>query len=252
MSAVVERFSREATLLLGGGAAILWQVADPVVAAAVAGRSDFALRPLARLNNTLTFVYATLLGTPRDAEMVAIFTRRAHQRVPGASDPGHQLWVAATLYSVAMKVHERVRGPLNDDDACAVLEAYAALGTALEVPPNAWPATAALFEEYWTRSLAELEVGPQARSVAHDLFHPASAPLRIRAALPLVALLTADLLGARLREAYGMPWTRNRARRAAAAWSIIRFAARVLPDRVLAAPSRHYLARLRAMPSPAA
>ena len=60
-----------------------------------------------------------------------------------------------------------------------------------------------------------------------------------------MALLTADLLGDELRQAYRMPWSRHRARRASAAWAVIRVLARILPAHVMAAPSRHYLKRLR-------
>ncbi|HWR85066.1 MAG TPA: oxygenase MpaB family protein, partial [Rhodoglobus sp.] len=49
--------SDEAILLAGGGAAILQQLANPVVAAGVAGHSDFAERPLDRLHGTLTYLY---------------------------------------------------------------------------------------------------------------------------------------------------------------------------------------------------
>jgi len=243
---VVDRFSREGTLLLGGMRAILLQVADPVVGDAVAEHSNFANRPLDRLNNTLTFVYGVMLGTDAEAALVAKYTRRAHARIPQARDPDRQLWVAATLYQTAVRVYERVHRRLSPADAQAVLTSYARLGTVLEVPRDRWPATPELFTEYWTDAVAALEVGSPARQVARDLFHPTTAPWWLRAALPLVALLTADLLDAPLREAYGMRFSRHRARRASAAWAVIRVVVRILPAHLLAAPSRHYLARLRA------
>ncbi len=244
---VVDDLSRDATLILGGGSAILLQVANPVVGAAVAEHSNFAHRPLSRLTNTLTFVYGTVLGTPAQQELVARFTRRAHARIPQANDPQHQLWVAATLYQTAVQVYERVRAPLSPAVAQEVLSRYAVLGTALEVPPALWPATTELFDAYWTDAVARLDVGDDARQVAHDLFHPVTVPRWTRAVLPLAALLTADLLGADLRSAFRMPWSRHRARRAAAAWAVIRVLVRVLPRRLLAAPSRHYLRRIDEM-----
>ena len=60
-----------------------------------------------------------------------------------------------------------------------------------------------------------------------------------------MSLLTADLLGAELRQAYRMPWSRHRARRASAAWGVIRALVWILPAHALAAPSRYYLKRLR-------
>ena len=243
----VDRLSREGTLLLGGGRAILLQVADPVVGAAVAAHSNFANRPVDRLHNTLTFVYGVMLGTSAEAALVAKVTARAHARIPGANDPDRQLWVAATLYDTAVRVYERLHGPLAPRDAEAVLASYARLGTSLEVPAAAWPSSTAQFADYWSRSVSALDVGPQARQVAHDLFHPTTAPLWLRAVLPLARLLTASLLDPDLRDAYGMRWSRGHERRASAAWAAIRALARVLPQRALTAPSRRYLARVRAL-----
>ena len=95
--------------------------------------------------------------------------------------------------------------------------------------------------------MAALDVTPAARQTARDLFHPVTAPRWMRAVLPLAALLTADLLGESLRSGFGLPWSRGRARRAAAAWGVIRVLAWALPARLLSAPSRHYLARLDAL-----
>ena len=242
---IVDRLSREGTLLLGGGRAILLQVADPVVGAAVAAHSDFANRPVDRLHNTLTFVYGVMLGTPTEVASVAKVTNGAHSRIPGANDPDRQLWVAATLYDTAVRVYERLHGPLSPPDAEAVLASYAKLGTSLRVPLASWPSSRAGFDAYWSSTVSALEVGTHARQVARDLFHPTTAPMWLRAALPVANLLTASLLDPELRDAFGMPWTAARARRAAVAWNVIRAIARVLPERALTAPSRRYLARVR-------
>lgn len=247
MRTVLESFSGEGTLLLGGGRAILLQVADPVVGDAVAEHSDFAHRPLERLHNTLTFVYGVMLGTPAEAELVARMTTAAHRRIPAANDPERQLWVAATLYDSAVRVYEKVHGPLSPADAASVLDSYAALGTALEVPAELWPDSPEAFERYWMDAVASLSVGDAARHVAHDLFHPITAPLWLRAALPLASLFTGSLLDPALRTALNLPWTRGHDRRAAVAWALVRALARVLPSRLLSAPARYYLRRLRAL-----
>jgi uncharacterized protein (DUF2236 family) len=246
-ASLVDRLSREGTLLLGGGRAILLQVADPIVGVAAATHSNFADRPINRLHNTLTFVYGVMLGTPAEAAIVAKVTSGVHARIPRANDPERQLWVAATLYDTAVRVFERIHGPIDPVDADLVLASYARLGTALEVPAAAWPSSTAEFHTYWSATVSALEVGPHARQVAHDLFHPATAPLWLRAILPLMNLLTASLLEQSLRDAYGMPWSLAHERRANAAWAVIRAITRVLPQRVLTAPSRRYLARVRAM-----
>jgi len=238
----VERFARNGALISGGAAAILLQVADPIVGAGVAEHSDFTHRPLDRLRNTLTFVYAVILGTPEEGARVAGYVNRAHTGITGAMDATHQLWVAATLYDTAIRVHERLYGPVEDEFAELILAAYSPLATSLQVPAEVWPTTRAAFDEYFASYSATLVVTAEARQIAHDLFHPVTIPLWGRAALPFVSVLTSTLLGSELRDAFGLP---NHPRRSAAAWGIARFVARIAPRRLREWPSRYYLAGLR-------
>lgn len=239
----VERFASNGALIAGGACAILLQVADPVVGAAVARHSDFAHRPLDRLHNTLTFVYAVVLGTPGEAARVAGYVDRAHRGIPGATSPEHQLWVAATLYATAVQVYERLYGPVELALRESLLARYAPLATSLQVPAERWPASAAAFDAYWVDAAAHLEVTPEARGVAHDLFHPVTIPWWGRLALPFVSALTASLLTPGLRDAFGLP---AHPRRSAAAWSVARAVARLAPRRLREWPSRYYLRRVRA------
>ena len=238
----VERFAANGALIAGGACAILLQVADPVVGAAVARHSDFAHRPLDRLHNTLIFVYAVVLGTPEEAARVAGYVDRAHRGIPGATSPEHQLWVAATLYATAVQVHERLYGPVALPLREELLARYAPLATTLQVPAEDWPASVADFDAYWADAVASLEVSPEARGVAHDLFHPVTIPWWGRLVLPIVSALTASILTPSLRDAFGLP---AHPRRSAAAWNVARVVARIAPRRVREWPSRHYLRRIR-------
>jgi uncharacterized protein (DUF2236 family) len=244
-SRAVARYAADGVLIAGGARAILLQVADPSVAAGVARHSDFAHRPVERLRNTLTFAYAVVLGTPDDAARVASFVNRAHAPVDGAEDAQLQLWVAATLYDTAVRVHDRVFRPAPDQLGDELYRSYAALGTALQMPASLWPADRAAFGHYWEAQVALLGVTDDARQIAHDLFAPVVAPAWLRAGLPLGRLLTIDLLPASVREDYGFAWTRRDERRARRAWSVLRFVVAITPHRLRSWPSRHYLKRLR-------
>ena len=245
VSAAVERYASDGVLVAGGARAILLQVADPVVAAGVAKHSDFAHRPVERLRNTLTFAYAVVLGTPDDAAAVSAHVQRAHRPVDRASDAALQLWVAATLYDTAVLVHERVFGTVGDALADELYGDYAALGTSLDMPAELWPPTRAAFSEYFEARIGSLEVTDDARQIAHDLFAPVTAPMWLRAGLPLGHLLTLDLLPASVREAYGFDWTARDERHARRAWCLLRFLVAVTPHRLRSWPYRHYLRRLR-------
>lgn len=237
-SPAFERYTRDSALVLGGGAAILLQIADPVVGRGVAAHSAFADDPMRRLRHTLGYVYAIGLGDPEQVRRAAAFVDRAHAGVPGATDPDHQLWVAATLYRVGVDTYELLHGPLDGTLADEIYASSELLGTALQVPPGRWPADRVAFERYWQDAVAALEVGDDARSVARDLLHPRSVPLWVRAGMPLGRTLTAGLLPARIRDAYGLPWHPRRFRRAVAA---ARLATRLAPRRLRELPSRRLL-----------
>jgi uncharacterized protein (DUF2236 family) len=234
-SPAFERYARDSTLVLGGGAAILLQIADPVVGRGVASHSAFADDPMRRLRHTLGYVYAVSLGSAEQIRAVAGFVDRAHAGIPGATDPHRQLWVAATLYRVGVQVHELLHGPLGEELADEVYTAGAQLGTALQVPPALWPADRSAFEAYWADAVTALEVGPDARGVARDLLRPRHVPAWVRAGMPLGRTLTAGLLPASVRDAYGLPW---RPRAFAGAVRVARVAIRLTPRRLRELPSR--------------
>ena len=246
LSRAAHRYASDGMLIAGGARAILLQVADPTVAGGVARHSDFAHRPVQRLRNTLTFAYAVVLGTPEDAAHVASFVNRAHVPVDRAEDAELQLWVAATLYQTAVCVHDRVFGRCSDELADELYDAYASLGTSLQMPASLWPSDRAAFAEYWEHRVASLRVTDDARHIADDLFAPVTAPAWLRAGLPLGRTLTMDLLPASIRAAYGFEWTPRDERRARRAWSLLKILVTVTPRRARSWPSRHLLKRLRA------
>ncbi|MCU1414528.1 MAG: hypothetical protein JWN80_1868 [Microbacteriaceae bacterium] len=235
----------EAILLAGGGRAILLQLANPAVGIAVADHSNFAADPLRRLRNTLTFVYALVYGTEEQKQRMTAMVNAAHKPVRSpaydAADPGLQLWVTATLYDTAVTMHELAFGPMADADR--VYREYAVVGTALQMPAELWPADRAAFRAYWNAQVEGLTVDGRVREVSRRLLRPATGPLWMRAAMPLVRLVTAGLLPAELRDAYELPLNQKRYDR------VMRGVARVyphLPRRLRTWPRRHYLDPLRA------
>ncbi|WP_136641159.1 oxygenase MpaB family protein, partial [Subtercola vilae] len=167
-------------------------------------------------------------------------------RVYNAFDRRAQLWVAATLYQTAAQVYERVFGKLGEVEAVEVYRGFGVLGTALQVPAELWPRDLAAFELYWNTALTELHVTDDARRVAHDLLHPRTAPLWLRAAMPLVRLLTAGLLPPELRRAFVLPWSARDQRRFDRIFAALALVYPRLPLSVRHFPRDLYLRRLRA------
>ncbi|WP_439692895.1 oxygenase MpaB family protein [Curtobacterium sp. SP.BCo] len=241
----LRRFLADSTPVVAGGRAILLQIADPVVAAGVRRHSDFARRPQQRLAHTLMFVYAVVIGSDADAATAASFVHRAHRPVAGADDVDRQLWVAATLYDSAMRAHELFGDPVDGARARAVLDAYAPIGTALRVPADRWPASVDAFERYWAAELERLEVTDDARGVVRDLLHPRFAPLWVRAAMPLVRIITVGMLPGGLREQYGFAWGSSEQRRFRRAVRLVRGVRAVVPGWLVRLPGPLLLRSMR-------
>lgn len=212
------RHGAEGVLLLGGGAAILLQLADPRVARGVARHSGFRERPLDRLLGTLDYVYAIGFGDDdiADAAVRTVNARHAPVRGPASAegpeydafDADAQRWVASTLLAVALELHERLWGPLDAAAGDEIVRSYAAVGHRLQSAAAGWPDSRAEFDAWWAERIARLEVGADARSVARSLFSGASAlPFGAAALLPPVRIITAALLPSDVREAYGFRWT---------------------------------------------
>src|SRR5919197_1242574 len=68
---VIRRVSRELLLLLGGGRALLMQVAHPLVAAGVAEHSDYRENPWARLFRTLDVTTRIVFGDAETSRQAA-------------------------------------------------------------------------------------------------------------------------------------------------------------------------------------
>lgn len=213
----------EGILLLGAGRAVLLQIANPAVGHGVAVHSDFSSRPLDRLQNTMTYVYAVVYGNPEQLTAVRRQVNRAHAPVRrkadvgvrgySAFDPHLQLWVVATLYDTTVTVYERIYGSLDEESADRIYRDYAAVGAALQVPPDLWPADRDAFAAYWNDQLHGLETDDVTRRVANDLLHPATGPAWLRAGMPLARLITAGLLPVDVRDSFELPWNPKRQRR---------------------------------------
>jgi uncharacterized protein (DUF2236 family) len=69
------------------------------------------------------------------------------------------MWVAATLYAMAIDVYQRVWGPIEDEEEhYKIYFEYSILACALQAPPEMWPPNRAAFWEYWDRKVADIEV----------------------------------------------------------------------------------------------
>ncbi|WP_240666033.1 oxygenase MpaB family protein [Agromyces sp. LHK192] len=250
---VFRRHAGDATLLAGGAAAILLQLADPRVARGVARHSAFRTDPLARLRGTLDYVHAIGFGDERIRQAAAAAVDERHRPVRGAAsasapsysafDRDAQRFVASTLLAVGLDLEERLAGPLDPPTADILVRGYGDLAANLQARSAGWPSTRAEFDRWWRSRLSTLKVGDEARDISRALLVEPELPGWMRLALPPVRLVTAALLPAQIRAAYGFRFTPRVARAADGWFTALRVARVVLPDRVRRAPMRESLRR---------
>jgi uncharacterized protein (DUF2236 family) len=152
------------TPLLGGGPAVLLQVANPLVAAGVVQHSDYQRDLWRRLVRTLRALYLMAFGTKTEAERAGETVRAVHARVAGttetqlgrfppgtpysASDPELMLWVHATLVHCSLQVYERFVRPLTLEDEERYYREMALVAELFGTPASVIPPALADFREY--------------------------------------------------------------------------------------------------------
>jgi uncharacterized protein (DUF2236 family) len=204
---MARRVHREGVLLLGGGRALLMQIAHPSVAQGVAEHSRFREDRWQRLLRTLRPTLAIVLGTKEQALAGAASINRVHERVSGAGytakDPDLLLWVLATLIDTSVLMYEQFVRPLNAQEKAGYYEDMRLVGSLLCIPRQSRPDSLEALQAYVAGMCETLTVTPGARDIAEALFVSNALTWPLMAS---IKALTAGLLPPRLREQFGLPW----------------------------------------------
>jgi uncharacterized protein (DUF2236 family) len=228
--------------MLGGGRALLMQVAHPCVAAGVHAYSDYERNPWGRLARTMTALYSIVHGSRDEADRVAAQVRLVHRHVRGrhggrrysAFDPDLMMWVHATLVDTGLVMYETFVRPLPRGVQEAFYADMKLVARIFGVPECAVPPTLRAFEKYKRELLAsdELQIGAEARAVARIVLRP-PVPGPLRPGFAALGRLTAALLPEELQERYGLVAGRSgRVALAASAQAVRRLLLPVLPARL--------------------
>jgi uncharacterized protein (DUF2236 family) len=253
------RINREAVLLLGGGRALLMQVAHPLVAAGVAEHSNFRVEALQRLRRTLDLTLTVAFDDAVSGLQAVRQIERIHGRVHGvlarpvgsfpsgtpydANDPRLLFWVHATLFDSALSAYERFVAPLSAAERRAYYEESKITARLFGIPDEWVPASWREFRAYMRRMLVsgELAIDSTARDIAASILDP-PLPFGLHHAARPMRLFTVGLLPPRLRREYGFAWGPGRERVLAAATAGIRLGLPLLPARL-----RYFPAARRAL-----
>jgi uncharacterized protein (DUF2236 family) len=222
---VVRRLgSSPVTPFLGGGAAVLLQVAHPLVACGVVEHSGYDRNLWRRLARTLRALYLITFGDRREADQAGAGVQAVHACVHGrtreqlgpfpsgtsysASDPELMLWVHATLVHSSLAAYERFVQPLTAGDRQRYHEEMNLVARLFGTPAEVLPAGYGEFRAYFDDRIQSdtITVTHPAREVA-DVIIAAPVPAPVRLLAPAHRLATAHILPPRLRDAYGLRWT---------------------------------------------
>ncbi len=190
---------RDASMFIGGIAALLVQSLQPMAMAGVAGHSGYKSDPWGRLQRTSHYLAVTTYGVVPDAEAVIARIRGIHERVRGkdefgrpyrASDPHLLTWVHIAEIRCFLDAHQRFGArPLSPARADDYVEQTGRVARRLGVPDP--PTTVADLRARLSAYRPELETTRAARDAARFLLlHPPLSP----AARPGYGMLAAGAL----------------------------------------------------------
>jgi uncharacterized protein (DUF2236 family) len=220
---ITRRVNREAVLLLGGGRALLLQIAHPLVAAGVARHSRFEDEPLQRLVRTLQLTLTIVFGSAAEALAAVHRIERVHAGVRGrlesgcgpfragtpydANDPALLLWVHATLVDSALVAYRRFLGPLTLAERRAFYDESRVTARLFGIADADVPPTYDAFQTYMRAMLRgpQLAVSRDSRAIAAALLSPPLPP-GLRQLAATTRLFTIGLLPAPIRQRYGYSW----------------------------------------------
>jgi uncharacterized protein (DUF2236 family) len=254
---VVWRVGGDWTMMLGGGRALILQVAHPVVAEGVGKFSDYETAPWQRLVGTLDLYLRVIYGGPDETGAEAgRRLRDMHKRIKGvdadgnhwhALDPAAFHWVHATLVQSMVEMRGRFGRPLTlaerelfYEEMCEVAKLYGLRER--DMPPD-WTAFEGYFDAMVRDELRDSEllqnvirtisrpVKPPVVPIPDQLWHIASRP-----GAELGNLVTVGSLPPILRRRLGLHWSRERELALRAQQRAIRGLFPLLPDRLRLMP----------------
>lgn len=229
------RVNRESFLLLGGGAALLLQLAHPLVAAGVSDHSGFRQEPVRRLYRTIRTMQDIIYEDGHTALAAARQVKRVHAQVQGvlkegtahypvgtpyrASDPALLLWVHSTLLATALTTYEQFLPALNAAERFQFYEESKAVARVLGLTDDDLPADFDAFVSYFQKMVSgpELALTPTVQALAEQVIHPPISWFP-RVAGDALSVATAALLPPEVRNLYGLRWGPRRQ----FAWRLLR------------------------------
>jgi uncharacterized protein (DUF2236 family) len=204
--------------------------------------------PFKRISHTGGMFEAVFFGPKARADRALTAVDAMHERVVGelsedagpgypagtpysAFDPELMLWTVAVIADSAEWFYERLVRPLHEHEREALWQDYLYFGELFKMPRSAAPATHAEFRAWYEQQLAgeELHLTEEARYMGFASAFEIPMPASRQAPKRLHDLVMLGSLPPRVRELYGLSYSRAQQATCAAVMTSARLARPLLP-----------------------
>jgi uncharacterized protein (DUF2236 family) len=216
--------------LLYGQRALLIGALEPLTYTGTMLSTRSGDRPFERLARTAKIQETILLGTRAEADQALATVHRLHEKVRGelpqaagsfpagsaysAFDPELMLWTLAVIADSGREMYETLVRRLNEEEREALWQDYVRFGELFGLPRSEVPASQREFKAWWDGKLSS----PHLRATEHGLeMAPLVAfeqpvPAAARGNLAVQNHLIKGTLPPRVREIFGIRWSRTHQR----------------------------------------
>ncbi len=213
--------------LLYGQRALLIGALEPLTYTGTMLSTRSADRPFERLARTAKIQETIFLGTREEADAELAKVHKLHQRINGtlpeaagdfaagtsysAFDPELMLWTLAVIADSGREMYETMVRPLSEAEREGLWQDYLRFGELFGMPRDVAPATHREFKAWLDDRLAapDLQTTPHGLEMAPLVAFKQPVPPAARGNLAVQNLIIKGTLPPRVREIFGIPWTRT-------------------------------------------
>jgi uncharacterized protein (DUF2236 family) len=213
--------------LLYGQRALLIGALEPLTYTGTMLSTKAGDRPFERLARTAKIQETVLLGTREEADEALAAVHRIHTRIKGeladdagahpagsaysAFDPQLMLWTLAVIADSGRAMYEAMVRPLGEGEREALWQDYVRFGELFGLPSSEVPGSYREFRAWLEEKLAspDLHATPHALEMAPLVAFEQPVPAAARGNLAVQNLIVKGTLPPRVREIFGIRWSRS-------------------------------------------
>jgi uncharacterized protein (DUF2236 family) len=212
--------------LLYGQRALLIGALEPLTYTGTMLSSNAGDHPFTRLARTAKIQETVFLGSREEADRALAAVHRLHERIQGtlpeaagphpagavysAFDPELMLWTLAVIADSGRAMYEAMVRRLSDAEREALWQDYVRFGELFKLPAGEVPASYPEFRRWFDGRIAspDLHATPHALEMAPLVAFEQPVPPAARANLAAQNLVIKGTLPPRVREIFGIEWSR--------------------------------------------